>query len=80
MNWEQIEGNWKQMKGKIREKWAKLTDQDMEAIGGKKDRFLGLMKERYGIEKEKASAELDRWMQAMKDDNAQQRTSSPSMP
>ena len=82
MNWDRIEGNWQQMKGMIREKWAKLTDQDVESIGGKKDRLFGLLKERYGIEKEKASAELDRWMAGMKDDNAKRsdRTSTPSMP
>jgi uncharacterized protein YjbJ (UPF0337 family) len=66
MNWEQIEGNWHQFKGQVRQKWAKLTDDDLEAIGGKKDRLFGVLKQRYGLEKERASAEIDRWLQSLK--------------
>ena len=29
MNWDQIEGNWKQFTGKVKEKWGKLTDDDL---------------------------------------------------
>jgi CsbD-like len=29
MNWDQIEGNWQQFKGKVKEKWGKLTDDDL---------------------------------------------------
>ena len=41
MNWDRVEGNWKQLKGKAREKWGKLTDNDFEAIAGKKDQLIG---------------------------------------
>ena len=30
MDWNRVEGNWKEMKGKIKEKWGKLTDDDLE--------------------------------------------------
>jgi len=36
MNWDQIEGKWKQASGKVREKWGKLTDDDLIAIGGRR--------------------------------------------
>lgn len=58
MNWDQIEGNWKQFKGKVKEKWGKLTDDDIQIIGGRKDKLLGKIQERYGIAKEAAEAEL----------------------
>ena len=29
MDWNRVEGNWKDMKGKIKEKWGKLTDDDL---------------------------------------------------
>ena len=32
MNWDQIEGKWKQSVGKVKEKWGKLTDDDLTAI------------------------------------------------
>ena len=34
MDWDRVEGNWKQVKGKIKEKWGKLTDDDLTAING----------------------------------------------
>ena len=34
MNWDRIEGNWKQLKGKVKEQWGKLTDDDIDVIGG----------------------------------------------
>ena len=49
MNWDRVEGNWKQVKGKAREKWGKLTDNDLERIAGKKDQLMGCIQERYGI-------------------------------
>ena len=61
MNWEQIEGRWTQLKGAIREKWGKLTDDDLAVIAGKKDRLLGKLEERYGITKEEAEKQLESW-------------------
>ncbi len=29
MDWNRVEGNWKQFKGKAKEKWGKLTDDDL---------------------------------------------------
>jgi uncharacterized protein YjbJ (UPF0337 family) len=59
MNWDQFEGNWKQLSGKAKERWGKLTDDDLTRISGKKDQLVGLIQERYGIRKEEAQKELD---------------------
>ncbi|PYV59113.1 MAG: hypothetical protein DMG91_02235 [Acidobacteria bacterium] len=37
MNWDQIEGKWKQLKGSAKERWGKLTDDDLDTIAGKRD-------------------------------------------
>ena len=42
MNWDQVGGMWKQTQGKFREKWGKLTDDDLEVIAGKRDQLIGL--------------------------------------
>ena len=70
MNWDQIEGQWKNLKGDIRSKWAKLTDDDLELIGGKKDKLLGKLQERYGLERDKAEAELDTYISGMNRDKS----------
>ena len=61
MNWDQVEGKWKQAKGTVRQKWAKLTDDDLEYIAGKRDNFVGKLQERYGIAKEEAQKRADEW-------------------
>lgn len=68
MNWDQVEGQWKNIKGNIREKWGKLTDDDLEAVAGKKDQLVGKMQERYGLAKDKAEAELDTFVKDIKYD------------
>ena len=65
MNWDQIEGKWKQMKGSVRQRWAKLTDDDLELIGGKREQFAGRLQERYGIAKDEAERQLDEWQKTV---------------
>ena len=59
MNWDEIEGKWKQMSGSVREKWGKLTDDDLDVIGGQKDQLVGKIQQRYGCQKEQAEKEVD---------------------
>jgi uncharacterized protein YjbJ (UPF0337 family) len=59
MNWDTIKGEWTQLKGKVREKWGKLTDNDLETIAGKKDQLIGKLQQRYGYDKEAAEKEVD---------------------
>ena len=55
--WNTLRGNWNQMKGKVREKWGLLTNDDIEHIGGHKDRLVGKIQERYGKAKWEAAKE-----------------------
>ncbi len=59
MNWDQVKGDWKQLRGNIKEKWGKLTDNDLTVIDGKKDQLVGALQKRYGYEKEQAERALD---------------------
>ena len=61
MDWHRIEGNWKQAKGKIKEKWGKLTDDDLDMIAGKRDQLEGKIQERYGIAKDQVRRDIDDW-------------------
>ncbi len=65
MNWDQIQGKWTQMKGSVKQQWGKLTDDDLEVIAGSKDKLVGRLQERYGIQKEEAQRQLDRWTQTV---------------
>ena len=66
MNWDQIKGDWKQLSGKVKEKWGKLTDDDLTVIAGKREQLAGLIQQRYGCAKEQAEKELGEFIDAMK--------------
>lgn len=66
MNWDQIEGKWKQFSGSARERWGKLTDNDLAAIAGKKDQLVGRIQESYGVAKAVAEKQADDWSRALK--------------
>ncbi len=62
MNRDIMQGDWKQMRGQVREWWGKLTDDDLDRIGGHKDKLVGMLQTRYGYSREQAEQEVDRHM------------------
>jgi len=67
MNWDQIAGNWKQMNGQVKEKWGKLTDDDLITAAGKRDQLIGKVQTRYGVAKDAAEKQIDEWAKTLKD-------------
>lgn len=64
MNRDTVIGNWKQLKGKAKEKWGKLTDDDLDVIDGRADQLSGKIQERYGRTKEEAEREVNAFCDA----------------
>jgi uncharacterized protein YjbJ (UPF0337 family) len=46
---------------KVKEKWGKLTDDDLTAINGRRDQLEGKIQERYGLAKDQAKKQIDDW-------------------
>jgi len=67
MNWDQIEGKWKQFSGKAKEKWGRLTDDDLTTISGKRDQLVGKLQERYGMAKDQAEHQIDEFSHSLND-------------
>jgi uncharacterized protein YjbJ (UPF0337 family) len=61
-----VEGNWKQVKGKIKEKWGRLTDDDLDVINGRRDQLEGKIQERYGLAKDQVNKDVDDWYTAQR--------------
>jgi uncharacterized protein YjbJ (UPF0337 family) len=61
MNKEQFSGQWNTVIGKVKEKWGKLTDDDITEIDGKREQLLGYLQKRYGYNEERAEQELENW-------------------
>ena len=62
MNWTQIEGRWHVLTGQLKSEWAKLTDDDLANVAGKKDQLVGKLQERYGLLKDDAEKQIDKWL------------------
>ncbi|MCE4068490.1 MULTISPECIES: CsbD family protein [Pseudomonas] len=58
MNTDVIKGKWKQLSGTLKEKWGKLTDDDLQAADGHAEYLVGKLQERYGWTREKAEEEV----------------------
>ena len=61
MNWDRIQGSWKQVTGQAKEQWGKLTDDDLDVVGGRRDQLAGKIQERYGVAKEDAEKQIGEW-------------------
>jgi uncharacterized protein YjbJ (UPF0337 family) len=62
MNEDTLKGQWMQLKGKARERWGKLTDDDLDRIQGKAEQLIGRVQERYGLARADAEREVNTWM------------------
>jgi uncharacterized protein YjbJ (UPF0337 family) len=61
MNRDQWEGNWKQIRGRVKEQWGKLSDDDLDEIGGRMDQLVGRIQQRYGMAREEAERSVREW-------------------
>ena len=61
LNQPWLKGKWNELKGRAKEKWGKLTDDDLDRVEGKRDKLLGLIQQHYGEGREKAEQQLEKW-------------------
>lgn len=61
MNEDIIKGNWKQLKGTLKEKWNKLTDDDVRQAEGNSEYLAGKLQERYGYAKDEAAKHVEEY-------------------
>jgi uncharacterized protein YjbJ (UPF0337 family) len=66
MDWNRVEGNWKQIKGKVKERWRKLTDDDLDVINGSRDQLEDKLQERYGYAKDQIRKDVSDWFNSQK--------------
>lgn len=62
MNKDVFEGKWKQVRGEAKLWWGKLTDDDLDKVGGQFEVFAGLLQEKYGYSREQAEEEIEKHM------------------
>lgn len=61
MNEETLKGKWTQIKGNVQKQWGKLTDDDLDVIEGNGKVLVGKLQERYGMTKEEAEKQVEKY-------------------
>ena len=69
MNWDRIAGNWKQMQGALRERWGKLTDDELDRMAGQRDQLVGKIQEQYGITRDEAERQVEKFGGRFRDED-----------
>jgi uncharacterized protein YjbJ (UPF0337 family) len=58
MKWEQIENDWRGFKPQVLTKWSKLTDEQLNAIAGKRDKLATKVCEVYAVKQDEAERQI----------------------
>jgi uncharacterized protein YjbJ (UPF0337 family) len=57
-----IQQNWKQFRRNIKEKWVKLSDEDLAEINGRRELLEKTIQARYGFASDYVHKEIDDWL------------------
>jgi uncharacterized protein YjbJ (UPF0337 family) len=60
-----IKGEWNIIKGNLKQKWAKLTDDDLQFIEGKQEELLGRIQKRTGESREAVESAIKEYRAAL---------------
>jgi uncharacterized protein YjbJ (UPF0337 family) len=55
----EIKGDWNIIQGKLKQKWAQLTDDDLQYVEGKGEELLGRIQKRTGETREAVEKALN---------------------
>ncbi len=65
MNQSVAKGQWQELKGKIKQKWGKLTEDDVTKFEGNWDQLKGKLIQTYGYTKDAVVKEIDEFKAGM---------------
>lgn len=65
-DWSRIQGNWQELKRKAKEKWDKLTDEELDEIDGRRDRLEARIQHHYGHGRDQVRTEISAWQRGMR--------------
>ena len=61
MDRDHVERNWSQLKTFVRQEWEALTDDDLAAVEGNRERLISAIEHRYGVPREDARRQVGDW-------------------
>ncbi len=58
---DELKDGWRDMSGSLKEKWAKLTDDDLEDAKGDSAKLVAKLQQKYGLAKDEAERQVKTW-------------------
>jgi uncharacterized protein YjbJ (UPF0337 family) len=58
MKWDQIEADWKNFKPQASTQWKKISDEQLSAIAGKREKLSAKIQEVYSVNKDEAEKQI----------------------
>jgi hypothetical protein len=68
IRWQSVAEHWSYFGDRLRERWSRLTEDDIEAIGGSREDLARILHVRYGIEPQEIEALVTEWQKDVVDD------------
>ena len=63
-NQDILRDKWSELKGQVKQRWGKLTDDDLQRLSGTTADLVGVLRQRYGYGRAQAIIEIDNWVSA----------------
>jgi uncharacterized protein YjbJ (UPF0337 family) len=73
-----FKGGWHQFKGELKQKWGRLTDNDLMEAEGDYEKFMGIVQKRYGDAKDQVRDWTDDWYSRHEQDEIRRRQATTS--
>ncbi len=61
MHWQHVKNDWEHAKAALKAEWGKLTDHDLDAIDGDRERLEEKLRNLYGYEKDEVHKKVHEW-------------------
>jgi uncharacterized protein YjbJ (UPF0337 family) len=66
MNWDEIEENWKENKRKAKQKWRKLTANEVDVVAGRREELVRKLQERYSMARVEAERQVEEFRKSLR--------------
>jgi uncharacterized protein YjbJ (UPF0337 family) len=61
-NQDILQGQWPELKGQVKQRWGKLTTDNVQRLSGKMEDLVAVLQQRYGYGKVQAEIEINDWV------------------
>lgn len=65
MNWNLVERDWSKLKGRAKQRWGKLSEQQLTSIAGNRTHLLSRIRETYQLTAAESETQLADWQSSL---------------